>query len=213
MPFTPFSDVLYHTHYPSLHVGDDTVNITTASWNPHNPLQLCCGLADGTIVVWDLDPATLSPTALKRAAELAQAKIVSRRDGEFPPAVSAACDIVPVPVPVPPEESTRKEKADWLPFPLPLKFSGGTSASSSSFSSSSSSATALSKMHRNNLNTCSTGYPPDNRWYLPPPFLRLIDHNTDFSVAPRSALKSISFCPYNPSVLMSSGYESAIKVE
>lgn len=52
----------------------------------------------------------------------------------------------------------------------------------------------------------------DYKFNLPYPSAWLADHNTDFSIAPRSALKSVSFCPYNPHLLMSSGYESAIKV-
>ena len=189
-------------------IGDDTINITAATWNPHNALQLCCGLADGTIVVWDLDPATLNPTAQKRAAEMAQAKVVSLRETNNNPTASAARETDHV------EEVPRSDKEEWLPFPLPLKFSGGTSATSSSsgFRSSSSSATPYSQGPQNGPNARHRGAPPDNRWYLPCPFLRLVDHNTDFSVAPRSALKSVSFCPYNPNVLMSSGYESAIKV-
>lgn len=60
----------------------------------------------------------------------------------------------------------------------------------------------------------STAWEPckDRKFTLPHPSTWLADHNTDFSLAPRSALKSVSFCPYNPHLLMTSGYESAIKV-
>jgi hypothetical protein len=168
--------------------------------------------------VWDLDPASLNPAAKKRAAEMVQANTVPVGEKEkvkekekekesFPPA-SATGGSVPV------EEVPRRDREDMLPFPLPLKFSGGPSASC--FTSSSafcSSIGAYDQGRPYGPNTRHIGSPPDNRWYLPCPFIRLVDHNTDFSVAPRSALKSVSFCPYNPNVLMSSGYESAIKVQ
>lgn len=42
----------------------DNISIISASWNPQDPLQLSCGLADGSVAIYDLNPELLSPSSL-----------------------------------------------------------------------------------------------------------------------------------------------------
>ena len=142
------------------------------TWNPHNQLQLCCGLADGTIAIWDLDPTFSHPPTPQNPLKKSTSISVPMHSTVLE--CSADKDISDDVARIGPRSGIR---TDDLP---------GRSS---------------------NLEACK-----DYKFKLPKPSAWLADHNTDFSLAPRSALKSVSFCPYNPHLLMTSGYESAIKV-
>ena len=168
-------------------IGSGTTRITSVSWNPHSSLQLCCGLEDGTIAVWDLDPKFLNPTSLKRTHEKSFFNTPQNMNE-----VDTKIEIL--------NDASNIRK----------KSSNSSTALTSEISD-------IEISTENTLSILSNKYEMDisskNRHlYVPPPYLRLLEYNTDFGIAPRSAITSASFCPYNPDLLMSSGYESAIKV-
>ena len=144
------------------------------AWNPHNSLQLCCGLADGTIAMWDLDPTFRHPPTLVNSLEKS-----FTGSGYKHSAINALV----------PEKSIDQENRGDVTLPTVCDMGPSSGIRPAPWE------------------PCK-----DYKFNLPYPSAWLADHNTDFSIAPRSALKSVSFCPYNPHLLMSSGYESAIKV-
>ena len=158
-------------------LGADTINITSVTWNPHNSLQLCCGLADGTIAIWDLDPTFRHPPILQNSLE--------KSSSSGPGLAHSTINGVVLEGPI-----VRENRDDVI---VPSDSDMGP---------------------RSGIKTDYVAWEPckNNKFNLPHPSAWLADHNTDFSLAPRSALKSVSFCPYNPHLLMTSGYESAIKV-
>lgn len=172
--------------------GPDTINITSVTWNPHDPLQLCCGLADGTIAMWDLDPTFCHPpTHSNPSGKSSSSSSSGTGTGSGSDLMSSAVNAVTL------AQSREKEKGNRNDVTLPSACDTGPRSE-------------ISTDYLSN----STAWEPcrDRKFTIPHPSTWLADHNTDFSIAPRSALKSVSFCPYNPHLLMTSGYESAIKV-
>ena len=185
-----------YLHLSVLHnrLGPDTINITSVTWNPHDPLQLCCGLADGTIAMWDLDPTFRHPpTPNNPTGKSSSSSTSSSGAGACAGSNLMSSTVNAVTL----AKSREKEKGNRNDVTLPSACDTGPRS-------------GISTDYLSN----STAWEPckDRKFALPHPSTWLADHNTDFSIAPRSALKSVSYCPYNPHLLMTSGYESAIKV-
>lgn len=164
------------------------------TWNPHDPLQLCCGLADGTIAMWDLDPTFRhSPTPSNSSGKSTSTSSTGTGTGSRAGSMGSAINAVTLAQSSEKEKENRNRNGITLPAVCDTGPRSGIST---------------------HYITSPTAWEPckNRKFALPHPSTWLADHNTDFSLAPRSALKSVSFCPYNPHLLMTSGYESAIKV-
>ena len=185
---------------------------------------------DGTIAVWNLDPEFLSSSTIKsnhnddvetinntrkataiqligkRTTENVpvhlnpnyissvnqQAIIESHLDSDSDSGDDDDCIPLPLPLPLP------------LPMPLPLPLNLKIPqplppAQLFPLSSPLGIHILSDKYHKSPM-------------YLPCPFIRLVDHHVDSSTAPRSSVRSASFCPYNPNLIMTAGYDSAVKV-
>ena len=244
--------------------ADKTISILSASWNPHNPLQLCCGLADGDVAVFDLDPecAMLSSSwapdengLAKYSVPLHPSSYASVSSSPSPsPSLSASIGVVP---------HVAAVTADSLLSSLPLYPSPMTSynTSSTSFPTSLKASTAAEAVatfpqtqrsclsdHSSLLpsqsisthvlpcdNSTSTSFSTSStvpasimRTLLPSYYLTETsqslsdppcdynpfgDSSTSHCPIPRAAVRSATFCPYHPHLVLSSGYGSSAKVD
>jgi WD40 repeat protein len=200
---------------------NENISIMTAVWSPHDPLELCCGLADGTAIIWNLDCKLLSAKTTGTKSVILQKTHLKNTDLRSMGGVKSGAnngnkstemvinddddDEMPLPLPL------GVSLSDDLPLPLPLSPLSSKNQSNKSLNKNTSSTQSTNT----NLNAppAPTVKPTPSFLYpVPHPRTRFIDHHTDFTKAPRAAIKTVSYCPYNPSLLMTGGYDTYIKI-
>jgi hypothetical protein len=154
--------------------GEERVNILSAAWSPHHPLQLCCGLADGAIALFNLESHL---TELHSSSS-------NTHSYHYPQAQSVGD-----------ETSNQRSEADRIPV------DGTYSAGTQSGHRSDSPFRGPSVSHPLTATATPTHCLRDSTAHR-------IRHKGSSGAAVRSA----SFCPYHPNLLLSSGYSSEVKV-
>jgi hypothetical protein len=162
--------------------GEESVSILSAAWSPHNPLQLCCGLADGAIALFDLESHLTAHST---------SGVISNGSGSsdsyshhYPQAPSVGH-----------ETSDQRSEADRVPV-------DGTSRSGILSGHPSGSPYRGSSLSHSLTATATPSYCLRDR----------TAHRIRHKGSSGAAVRSASFCPYHPNLLLSSGYSSEVKV-
>ena len=261
--------------------SEKNISILSASWNPHNPLQLCCGLADGDIAVFDLDPESIMLSSMNsnigtNTNTTASTSVADGRGSSG--AMRGDCGhLYPTPFATATPSATLSATAtatatctgpisntsigSTLLSSLPLYSSGALSSTSISTSTNGYRTTAANipiSQKNSNAPMDDTVVPPapfsaSVCTYLPTPgyasasiptisplsstvrpsyYLtdepisfheatfpldQFCDGSTSGSLSslyqsPKAAVRTARFCPYHPHLILSSGYDSTVKV-
>lgn len=83
--------------------NDDIVSILSVAWNAQKPLQLCCGLLDGNVAIFDLEPHLLgdarttstTPSALNTASVGTEKSTIPSTSSRMTDVSQGALSIVP----------------------------------------------------------------------------------------------------------------------
>jgi hypothetical protein len=199
----------------------DNISIISAAWNPQDPFQLSCGLADGSVAVYNLDPELLSPPSLSSPP---------------PPQIS------------PPTPQLSAQQQQHLKQFLSSSLATSSHITSQTLSNVSfpSSSSYLPDSKKKTIEVSKTLSESRSRYY-PVPNLYLKEntndnnnvnhHNHEQYLGSKSnnqrtnrkrrhsndlssnderpisnAVRAVSYCPVNPHLLLSAGYGSDVKV-
>jgi hypothetical protein len=146
----------------------------SASWNPHDPLQICCGLADGSVAIWNLDAELLTFSS-------------SRKTKTSKPEMQQ------------PESSAIPSASTSNPTDCDTDLSAATLDTIITINTTSKISIAR----------------------IVVPSIRLIDQTEPTALIPSSSehieqsasIRTASFCPFHPHLILTSGYERNIKVD
>jgi hypothetical protein len=149
------------------------VSILSAAWNPHHPLQLCCGLADGAIALFDLESHLTAHSSDSSSSYDKHYPQYAQAQSEIDSTSNGGCEV---------------EKVRMEDIPRSETLSGQPSD--------------------RNLSLC---YSP-TATVTPTYCLRDSVSDRKQKSSSSAAVRSASFCPYHPNLLLSSGYSSDVKV-
>lgn len=187
----------------------ENISIISASWNPHDSLQLSCGLADGSVAIYNLDPELSSPPSLHSPPPLPPTLSTSipQNIQQFLSSSMATSSHI-TSQSLSNASLSKKNTIDTcnIPYesrsknaPLPCVHLRDHIHDTNNFDQSNYQNDLENhlKRHENNRNRCVS--------------------NDLFSIEKRtlnngSAVRSVSYCPLHPQLLLSAGYGSDIKV-